>query len=178
METRVGKIIVSHAGGTAGNGSKTYKIAMPTAWISQMGLSGSQREVILSFDGASVSICPLQSLEQFREARQKQGHDLMTIRYYNGDSLCTEICADRTARDLRIDDHTENPVKSAFGNNRFPSWDDLEEFLEERCIPRQRAGMREYLDALGLEEYDPLAIIQKTKGHMAEDDQWMEVEFI
>jgi hypothetical protein len=47
--------------------------------------------------------------------------------------------------------------------------------LEERCIPRQRAGLREYLEAHGLDEYDPLAIIKKTKGRMAEDDQWMEV---
>ena len=60
----------------------------------------------------------------------------------------------------------------------LPTWADLEEFLEERCIPRQRAGLREYLEALGLEEYDPLAIIQKTKGRMAEDDQWMEVREI
>ena len=48
-------------------------------------------------------------------------------------------------------------------------------FLEERCIPRQRDGIREYLGVLGLDEYDPWEIIKRTKGRMAEDQQWIEV---
>ena len=68
-----------------------------------------------------------------------------------------------------------DPVKTAFGNNPHPTWDDFQAFLEERCIPRQRAGLREYLEAIGVAEYDPLQIIQKTKGRMAEDQQWLEV---
>lgn len=48
-------------------------------------------------------------------------------------------------------------------------------FLEERCIPRQREGIREYLDALGLDEYDPWEIVKCTQGRMAEDQQWIEV---
>ena len=75
-----------------------------------------------------------------------------------------------------MENYTDMMVKTAFGTNAAPTWADLEAFLEERCIPRQRAGLREYLEALGLEEYDPLAIVQKTQGRMAEDDQWMEVE--
>ena len=39
----------------------------------------------------------------------------------------------------------------------------------------ERAGIREYLEALGLVEYDPLEIIKRTQGRMAEDDQWIEV---
>ena len=50
------------------------------------------------------------------------------------------------------------------------------DFLEERCIPKERDGIREYLEAIGLNEYDPLEIIKKTKGKMAEDDQWIETE--
>lgn len=42
--------------------------------------------------------------------------------------------------------------------------------------PESRAGLREYLEAIGLEEYDPLEIIRKTAGRMAEDQQWLEVE--
>ena len=76
------------------------------------------------------------------------------------------------------ENYTEQSVKTAFGKNRFPSWADLESFLEERCIPRQRAGMREYLETLELDEYEPIAIIRKTQGRMAEDDQWMEVREI
>ena len=178
METRFGKISASKAGGTAGKGSKTYKLSLPSAWVSAMGLAGDGGRVVLSFDGKSITLCPEQSIEQYRKARLAQEHQLLEIRYYNDDMLCTLICADQTAKDLCVENYTDNLVKTAFGKNLFPSWADLEAFIEERCIPRQRAGLREYLEALGLEEYDSLAIIQKTKGHMAEDDQWMEVEYI
>lgn len=178
METRLGRITACKAGGTAGSGSKTYKLSLPSSWVSAIGLAGDGGRVILSFDGEAITIHPQQSLEQYRATRIAQGHELLEIRYYNGDDLCTIICADRTIKDLRAENCTDNLVKTAFGNNLLPSWADLEAFLEERCIPRQRAGLQKYLETLGLDEYDPLAIIQKTKGRMAEDDQWMEVKEI
>lgn len=178
METRAGKITVSQAGGTAGIGSKTYKLSLPSAWVVAMDLAGTGGHVTLSFDGEAITIRPKQSMEQYRLSRLAQGHALLEIRYYNGNALCTLIYADKTVRDLCAENYTEQAVKTAFGKKPVPSWTDLELFLEERCIPRQRAGLREYLEALGLDEYDPLAIIQKTKGRMAEDDQWMEVQEI
>ena len=178
METRLGKITAGKAGGTASSGSKTYKLSLPSAWVAAMGLAGDGGRVVLSFDGESITLRPEQSMEQYKEARLAQGHDLMEIHYYNGDTLCTLIYADKTAQDICAENYTDILVKTAFGKNLLPTWADLESFLEERCIPRQRAGLREYLEALGLEEYDPLAIIQKTKGRMAEDDQWMEVREI
>lgn len=76
---------------------------------------------------------------------------------------------------MSAENHVADPVKTAFGNNPRPTWDDFQAFLEERCIPRQRAGLREYLEAIGVAEYDPLQIIRKTQGRMAEDQQWLEV---
>ena len=176
METRLGKINASKAGGTAGSGSKTYKLSLPSAWVNAMGLAGDGGRVSLSFDGEEITIRPKQNMEQYRMSRLAQGHKLLEIRYYNAKTLCTLIYADQTAQDLLAENYTEQAVKTAFGKNPVPSWPDLESFLEERCIPCQRAGLREYLETLGLDEYDPLAIIQKTKGRMAEDDQWMEVQ--
>ena len=176
METRTGRITACKAGGTAGRNAKTYKLSVPSAWVADMGLSGVGGRVILSFDGGIITVRPEQDMEQYRKERLSQGHELLEIRYYNGEDLCTLIYADRTAGDLRAENYTKLNIKTAFGKKRYPSWEDLESFLEERCIPRERAGLREYLEALGLEEYDPLAIILKTKGRMAEDDQWIEVE--
>lgn len=178
METRLGKVTTSKAGGTASSGSKTYKLSLPSAWVAAMGLAGDGGRVRLSFNGEVITIRPEQSMEQYQSLRLAQGHELLEIRYYNDDALCTLIYADKTAQDLCAENHTNNLVKTAFGKNALPTWADLEAFLEERCIPRQRAGLREYLEALGLDEYDSLAIIQKTKGRMAEDDQWMEVREI
>lgn len=36
-------------------------------------------------------------------------------------------------------------------------------------------ALQSYLEAIGVTEYDPLQIIQKTKGRMAEDQQWLEI---
>lgn len=95
--------------------------------------------------------------------------------FFIGDILCTKICADYTERNLAVENHTENFVKTAFGNNQAPSWQDFENFLDERCVPRNRDGLQYYLDAIGVDEYDPLKIIAVTKGRMAEDDQWIEI---
>lgn len=178
METRLGKVTASKVGGTAGRGSKTYKISLPSAWVAAMGLTGEDEHVVLTFDKETIIVRPKQSMEQYRASRLEQGHELLEIRYYNGDTLCTLIYADQTVQDICVENYTQQIVKTAFGKNPVPSWADLELFMEERCIPRQRAGLREYLEALGLDKYDPLAIIRKTKGRMAEDDQWLEVHEI
>ena len=48
-------------------------------------------------------------------------------------------------------------------------------FLESRCVPRQRDGLSHYLAELGLDRYDPLEIIRKTAGRMAEDHFWIKI---
>jgi len=76
---------------------------------------------------------------------------------------------------LKAENHVNDPVKTAFGNNALPTWEDFQIFLEDRCVPRQRAGLREYLEAIGLGEYDPVEIIRKTAGRMSEDNQWLDM---
>ena len=104
------------------------------------------------------------------------GHDVRILRFYDGEQLCSSIYADLTKQRIMVENQAVALVKTAFGNNVQPDWADFQGFLSERCIPRQRAGLREYLEALGLEEYDPLAIIEKTGGRMAEDQQWLTIE--
>ncbi len=104
------------------------------------------------------------------------GHDVRILRFYDGEQLCSSIYADLTKQRIMVENQAVALVKTAFGNNVQPDWADFQDFLSERCIPRQRAGLREYLGALGLEKYDPLAIIEKTGGRMAEDQQWLTIE--
>ena len=35
---------------------------------------------------------------------------------------------------------------------------------------------KEYLEAIGVDRYEPLEIIRKTQGRMAGDDLWLTVE--
>lgn len=168
MEKRTAKVNISAAGGTAAKGSRTCKVTLPTTWLEAMGISESQRELELSFDGEQITLSR-------PDATSVPEHNIRTFRFYDGQRLCTTIRADFTARTVSVENHVADPVKTAFGNNPHPTWADFQAFLEERCVPRQRAGLREYLEAIGVAEYDPLQIIQKTKGRMAEDQQWLEV---
>ena len=176
MEKRLAKINISAAGGTAAKGAKTCKVTLPTAGVEAMGLNPEQREVELSFDGNQIILIRRLSGQEFAEKKRAQGHDLRCLRFYNGDRLCTTIYADFTDKNLVAENHVNDPVKTAFGNNSFAAWGDFQNFLQERCIPKERAGLREYLEALGLDEYDPIEIIRKTGGRMAEDQQWIEME--
>lgn len=176
MEKRIAKIIVGSAGGTAGKGAKTYKVSLPTKWVSEMNLTDTQIE--MRYDGEKIVIAPHLSLYDFLDSKRALGHNLMLIGFYDDEVLCTKICADFTDKTIVAENYTDNVVKTAFGNNATPTWVDLQSFLEERCVPRSRSGIREYLETIGVEEYNPLEIIRKTEGRMAEDNQYIRLEVV
>ena len=176
MEKRISKIIVGKSGGTAGKDSKTYKVSLPTKWVTELNLADSQIE--LCYDGEIIIIVPKLSLEQFIKQKKQKGHKLLLLNFYDKYTLCTKICADFTDETVSAQNYTDNIVKTAFGKNEVPTWEDFQNFLEERCIPRGRSGIREYLETIGVEEYNPIEIIKKTSGRMAEDNQWLKCEAI
>ena len=176
MEKRVTKVSICSAGGTAAKGSKTCKVALPTTWMNQMGIDGKLRDIEITFDGAQIVLSRRYSGEEFVARKLEQGHDVRLVRFFDGDKLCSVIYADFTDRTLLAENHVSNPVKTAFGNNVLPTWEDLLSFLEDRCIPRERAGVREYLEVIGVCEYDPIEIINKTSGRMAEDNQSLSIQ--
>ncbi len=176
MEKRISKIIVGSSGGTAGRGSKTYKISLPTKWVNELNLA--EKQIQLCFDGEKIIILPCLSLSEFLIKKQNAGHKLLLLNFYDNEVLCTKICADFTDKTLVAENFTDNIVKTAFGEKNSLDWDDFESFLKERCIPESRSGIREYLETIGVEEYAPLRIIEKTEGRMAEDYQWISMEII
>lgn len=176
MEKRLAKINFSAAGGTASKGAHTCKVTLPTAWVDALGLNRDNRYIEISYDGSKIILAPPLSGQEFAAQKRGLDHLVRRIRFYDGGRLCTTIYADFTEKTIVAENHVEDPVKTAFGNHPLPGWADLQAFLQERCIPRERAGLREYLEALGIDEYDPLKIIQRTGGRMAEDQQWLEVD--
>lgn len=97
--------------------------------------------------------------------------------YMNYDVCCTVILVDFLHERILIRNETDRILDRAFGVKEKPTWEDFEYFLEERCVPRTRFGMREILKDYGLDSFDPLAIIEKTGGHMAEDHQWLRLTY-
>ena len=176
MERRTAKVNFSAAGGTAAEGANTCKITLPGSWLAQLGIDKGHRQMEMTFDGTQISIAPYLDFDSFVTAKKGQGHRLYILNFNDGERLCSTIAADFTDRTLRVRNENIELIKTAFGKKENPSWEDFEHFLEERCIPRGRAGLREYLDAIGVLEYDPMEIIRKTQGRMAEDQQWLEIE--
>jgi bifunctional DNA-binding transcriptional regulator/antitoxin component of YhaV-PrlF toxin-antitoxin module len=178
MKKRTTQVNISSAGGTASRGSKTYKVTLPNTWMSAMGIDEGCRELEIYFDGRQIVLSRCISGKEFAKRKLEQRHDVCLLKLYDNNTLCTLIYADFTDEELTIENYVSDSVKTAFGNNLLPSWDDFNYFLEERCIPRQRAGLREYLEVLGVDEYDPIEIIKKTAGRMAEDNQWLDMEYL
>ena len=100
----------------------------------------------------------------------------MRLWYYFMSTVCTIIDVDELARDVRITNYIANPLYRAFGVNTEPSFEDYEEFLKSRCFPETRDKIKLELKELGIAFYDPLMIIEKTQGRMAEDDFWIRLE--
>lgn len=178
MERRTAKINISSAGGTAASGSKTCKVTLPTAWMEVMGVAAERRELELAFDGTKITLSRRLDGPELAKQKLALGHEVRILRLYDGNELCSTIYTDFTEQTVAVENQAVPLIKTAFGNNPFPTWEDFQRFLAERCVPRQRAGLREYLEVLGLEEYDPLSMIEKTGGRMAEDQQWLTIEVL
>jgi len=86
MEKRNANIIVGAAGGTAGGNSKTYKISLPTKWVTELRLADKGAE--LCYDGEKIVILPRLSLEEFYADKKAKGHKLLHMAFYVYGNMC------------------------------------------------------------------------------------------
>ncbi len=100
----------------------------------------------------------------------------LRLYYYYKNILCTLIDVDDGTMRVQIKNYTRNVQYRAFGVNMEPTYEDYQTFLESRCFPRSRDKVKLELKRLGLPFYDPLMIVEKTEGRMAEDDFRLLVE--
>ena len=111
-----------------------------------------------------------------KTAKPKEGTTLR-ISYMYRNQLCTVIDVDFLKEKLVIENHTNDFLRRAFGVLENPTWKDFEYFLKERCFPKTRGNCKEILNEMQLDHYDPLRIVEKTQGRMAEDDMWMKFTY-
>lgn len=96
--------------------------------------------------------------------------------YMYRDKVCTLIDIDERERQVFIKNYTNKIMFRAFGKMENPSYEEYEEWLESRCFPRERDKMKLMLRELDIPFYDPMLIVSKTEGRMAEDDFWIRIE--
>ncbi|MFR5875522.1 MAG: helix-turn-helix domain-containing protein [Eubacterium sp.] len=98
---------------------------------------------------------------------------VMRLDFMYKQKVCTEIYVDYQNEQIKIVNRTNDIMKRAFGVNENPTWQDFEDFLEERCLPKSRAMRKTVLSRIGIDSYDPIQILEKTKGRTAEDNQYI-----
>lgn len=94
--------------------------------------------------------------------------------YMDREKPSTLIDACALTRRVRIVNLTDDMLSRAFGICEHPDWEDYENFMESRCMPRTRYGLREELRGMGVDDYDPFLIIEKTDGRVYGDHQWLQ----
>ncbi len=99
------------------------------------------------------------------------------INYYNYDSLCTVIFLSPQIKGVKIFNETDDILHRAFGIKAKPNWEDVEEFLEDRCVAKCRWELKVVLDDYNLDGFDLFSILEKTHGRMAEDHQSLDMYF-
>lgn len=99
----------------------------------------------------------------------------MRMIYMDDETECTVIDIDFKNQQIFIRNKTRDILHRAFGVVEEPSWEDFEYFLESRCFPMSRDQLKLVLRDVGVSSYDPLQIIEKTQGRMAEDHQWIRI---
>lgn len=100
----------------------------------------------------------------------------LRLKYYFRKQLCTIIDVDESNQKIAIKNFRVKKIYRAFGMIEEPSYKNYETFLESRCVPKERDKMKLMLRELDIPFYDPMLIIEKTKGRMVEDEFWIEIE--
>ena len=122
----------------------------------------------------------LKMLQKYPEYEQtvKVPKKTWTLRiwYMYQQDVCTLIDVNEQEKKVKIKNYADNVMFCAFGVVEKPDYHQYLEFLESRCFPKSRDKMKLILKDMGLPFYDPILIIEKTEGRMAEDDFWMRIE--
>ncbi len=101
-----------------------------------------------------------------------------TIRlwYMYHSEVCAIIDVNERMQKVKVQNFTCDLLKRPFGKISVPTYEQYEEFLESRCFPKTRDKMKIMLDELNIPFYDPILIIEKTQGRMAEDNFWIKID--
>ena len=100
-----------------------------------LGITKEHREMALTFDGTKITLSQHLSGPDFAERQLAQSHEVRILRFYDRGDLCFTIYANFTAQAVVVENQAVPTIKTAFGNNLLPNWDDFQRFLEDRVSP-------------------------------------------
>lgn len=98
---------------------------------------------------------------------------LMEFDYMYKNTVCATVYIFQKLK-IVVKNKTDNILFKPFG-----AWsdqvniNDVYDLFESRCVPRTRFNIQQILDSMGLQEYDPNAIIHITHGVQVDDMFWI-----
>lgn len=101
----------------------------------------------------------------------------LRMTYMHGQNPCTIIDVDFLNERVTIKNRTDDILYRAFGVVENPTWQQFQEFLEDRCFPKTRGNMKAILKELNINSYDPLQIVERTRGRTADDNLWLKFKY-
>lgn len=119
-----------------------------------------------------------QVISKYLHAQSKPANGYtLRMTYMYKKTPCTIIDVNFLDQHVLIQNKTDDILQRAFGVNENPTWADFETFLVDRCFPPTRGNIKDILKDLGLTDYDPLQIVEKTQGRTAEDPLWLKFSY-
>lgn len=92
--------------------------------------------------------------------------------YMFKNTVCTHVIV-YTDNTVEVTNYTDVFHKKAFNKDKNITYQDVLNLFEERIVPRTRGNIRQILDLLNLEEYDPYLLARNNYGAMPEDMSWI-----
>ena len=109
--------------------------------------------------------------------RPPQKYYTLRMTYMHGQNPCTIIDVDFLNERVIVKNRTDDMLHRAFGVVENPTWQQFQEFLKDRCFPETRGNLKSVLRDLNLDSYDPLQIVERTKGKTADDNLWLKFKY-
>lgn len=101
----------------------------------------------------------------------------MHIDFYNKYDRIAEIDFDPKKETVsRYKTYSDNIIFLPFGVCKTPDYRRLCEYFKSRCWDPSRPDIDRLLNKLGLDFFEPLAIVKKTHGLMFKDFLWMKFD--
>ena len=117
-----------------------------------------------------------QIIDKYVNSPPQKGYTLrMTYMYRQ--NPCTIIDVDFLNEKVAIKNRTNDILHRAFGTIENPTWQQFQQFLQDRCFPETRGNIKSVLRDLNIDSYDPLQIVEKTKGKTADDNLWIKFKY-
>ena len=111
-------------------------------------------------------------------AMRNAGTSMQELARTFGLSRQTVVDVDFLDQKVVIQNKTDDILHRAFGVLEHPTWNDFENFLRDRCFPQTRGNCKELLQEMDLTDYDPLKIVEKTRGRLADDEMWLRLRYL